>query len=60
MLTTATVSTTAKPIRILARNRKVGSFGHFDCDRTRPDNPTSNPRLPWENKPDREREAPDR
>jgi hypothetical protein len=48
----------AKPSRTLARNRKAGSFSHFDCDRTRPDNPTSNPRFLWENQPDRERAAP--
>src|ERR1700722_7374972 len=60
MLTAATTSTMAKPSITLARNRKVRSFGHFDCDRTRPDKPTSNPRFLWENQPDRGRGAPDR
>jgi hypothetical protein len=34
MLAAEMASTTAKPSMILARNRKVGSFGDIDCEPT--------------------------
>src|ERR1017187_9332100 len=58
MLAAETESTTAKPSMTFARNRKVGSLSDIDRGQTRLDNPTSNPRLLSENRPNRQYRLP--
>src|SRR3979490_795417 len=58
MLAAEIASTTAKPSMTFARKRRVGSLSDIDRGQTRPNNPTSTPRLLSKASRTRERKLP--